>query len=119
MKNGILLAIVKNKAASFMTEGVPTGKFKIYLKSVDGTSRELLAWADQSLHTPVMVAPWKAIWGQEPVKIADKTNFSDSMGSFTMSDVYYGAGMKGVDKKSGVAKSLRVIAPSIPGCRCM
>jgi hypothetical protein len=100
----------ETKAASSMTDGVPTGKFKIYLKSVDGTSRELLAWADQSLHTPVMVAPWKAIWGQEPVKIADKTNFSDSMGSFTMSDVYYGAGMKGVDKKSGVAKSLRVIA---------
>lgn len=86
-----------------------TGKFKIYLKSVDGKSRELLAWADQSLNTPVVVAPWKEIWGSEPFRIAPKANYNDSMGVFTMNDVYYGEGMKGIDKKSGVAKSLRVI----------
>jgi len=99
----------ENKMTSFM-DGVSSGKYRIYLKSVDGKSRELLAWSDQSLHRPVLVAPWKAIWGQEPVKKADMTNYNDSMGSFTMNDVYYGAGMKGVDKKSRVAKSLRVIA---------
>jgi mono/diheme cytochrome c family protein len=89
---------------------VSTDKYKIYLRNVDGKQQELLAWGDGSFHTPVVVAPWKAIWGQEPVKLADQTNFKDSTASFTMNDVYFGAGMKGIDKKSGVAKSLRVIA---------
>jgi hypothetical protein len=86
-----------------------SGKFRIYLKHVDGKSRELLAWADQSLHSPVVVAPWEEIWGSKPVRIAEQANYNDSMGTFTISDVYHGAGMKGVDKKSGVAKSIRVV----------
>ena len=87
-----------------------TGKFKIYLKNIDGKSEELLAWGHQSLHHPVVVAPWKDIWGSEPFRIAEQANFKDSVGTYTMQDVYQGAGMKGVDKASGVAKKLRVIA---------
>ncbi|MBN1575354.1 MAG: hypothetical protein JW913_02300, partial [Chitinispirillaceae bacterium] len=87
-----------------------TGKFRIYLKNIDGTSRELLAWGSQSLHNPVVVAPWKDIWGSDPFPIAEQAKFYDSMGTYTMQDVYEGAGMKGVDKKSGVAKKLRVVA---------
>ncbi len=86
-----------------------SGKFKIYLKHVDGKSRELLAWGDQSLHTPVVAAPWEEIWGTKPVRIAEQANYNDSIAVFTMNDVYHGAGMKGVDKSSGVAKTLRVI----------
>ncbi|HEX2959341.1 MAG TPA: T9SS type A sorting domain-containing protein [Chitinispirillaceae bacterium] len=97
----------ENKLPSFGS--VSTNKYKIYLKNINGTSRELLAWSDQSLHRPVVVAPWKAIWGTDPVSIAKQANYNDSMGTFTMQDVYYGAGMKGVDKKSGVAKTLRVV----------
>lgn len=98
----------ENKLATFGS--ISTNKYNIYLKSIDGKSRELLAWGDQSLHTPELVAPWKDIWGSNPVKIAKQVNYNDSMASFTMQDVYYGAGMKGVDKKTGVAKTLRVIA---------
>jgi hypothetical protein len=86
-----------------------SGKFSIYLKHVDGKSRELLAWGDQSLHTPVVVAPWEEIWGTKPVRIAEQANYNDSMGIYTINDVYHGAGMKGVDKSSGVAKSIRVV----------
>ena len=83
--------------------------YRIYLKNIDGTSRELLAWGNKSLQHPVVVAPWKDIWGEDPVQLAVQANFNDSMGSFSMQDVYYGAGMEGIDKQSGVAKSLRVI----------
>ncbi len=86
-----------------------TGKFRIYLKNIDGKSQELLAWGDQSLHDPVVVAPWKDIWGSNPPKIAQQANFNDSMATVTMSNVYFGAGMKGVEKSTGVAKKLRVI----------
>jgi hypothetical protein len=85
-----------------------TGKFRIYLKNVDGNSRELLAWGDQSLHTPVVVAPFKDIWGSNPPRVAEYADYSDSMGIFTMQDVNQGEGMKGVAK--GVAKTLRVVA---------
>jgi hypothetical protein len=87
-----------------------TGKFRIYLKNVDGKSQELLAWADQSLHGAVVVAPWKEIWGEEPVKIAEMANFNDTLATVTMSNVYWGPGMKGIEKSTGVAKKLRVIA---------
>jgi len=83
--------------------------YKIYLRNIDGKSQELLAWGTKSLQHPVVVAPWKAIWGENPVNLAMQANFNDSMGTFSMQDVYYGAGMKGIDKKSGVAKTLRVI----------
>jgi hypothetical protein len=86
-----------------------SGIFRIYLKHVDGNSRELLAWGDQSLHTPVVVAPWEEIWGTKPVRIAEQANYNDSMGVYTINDVYYGEGMKGIDKSSGVAKSIRVV----------
>lgn len=97
----------ENKLPSFGS--ISTNKYKIYLKNINGTSRELLAWSDQSLHHPVLVAPWKAIWGSDPVSVAKLSNYNDSMGTFTMQDVYFGAGMNGVDKKSGVAKTLRVV----------
>jgi hypothetical protein len=84
-----------------------TGKFKIYLKSVDGYSRELLAWNTESLHHPVVVAPWKDIWGSNPPRVAEYADFSDSLGTLTMQDVYQGEGMKGVPR--GAAKSLRVV----------
>ncbi|MBN2038112.1 MAG: hypothetical protein JW768_15330, partial [Chitinispirillaceae bacterium] len=82
--------------------------YKIYLKHVDGKSRELLAWGTGSLHHPVVVAPWRSIWGDDPVQIAEQANYNDSMGSFTMQNVYKGAGMQGVQQ--GAAKTLRVIA---------
>jgi hypothetical protein len=97
-----------NKLPTF--GAISTGKYSVYLKSIDGKSRELLAWGDQSLHHPVVVAPWKKIWGSDPVQLAEQANYNDSMGTFTMLDVYHGAGMKGVDKKSGVAKTIRAIA---------
>lgn len=98
----------ENKLPSFGT--ISKTKYNVYLKNIDGTSRELLAWGDQSLHHTVVVAPWKDIWGTNPIQKATQANYNDSMGTFTMNDVYYGEGMKGVDKKSGVAKTLRVIA---------
>jgi len=98
----------ENQLPSFGS--VSKNKYKIYLKNVDGTSRELIAWGDQSLHHPVVVAPWEDIWGSEPFDMPEVANFNDSMGTILMNDVYYGAGMEGVDKESGVAKSLRVIA---------
>ncbi len=82
--------------------------FRIYLKNIDGTSRELLAWGDQSLHSPVVVAPWKDIWGSEPFRVEVQANYNDSLGIFTMQDVYKGQGLKDVTK--GVAKKLRVVA---------
>jgi len=97
-----------NKLPSFGS--ISTGKYNVYLKSIDGKSRELLAWGDQSLHHPVLVAPWKKIWGSDPLQLAEQADFNDSMGIFTMLDVYHGAGMKGVDKKSGVAKTIRAVA---------
>ena len=87
-----------------------TTKFKIYLRNVDGKSAELLAWGNESLHHPVVVAPWKDIWGSDPFPVAEQANFNDSVGTFTMEDVYVGAGMEGVSKTSGVAKKLRVVA---------
>ncbi len=82
--------------------------YKIYLKHVDGKSRELLAWGSGSLHHPLVVAPWKDIWGTEPVKVTEMANYNEDMGSFTLQDVYHGEGMKGVPR--GTAKALRVIA---------
>ncbi len=84
--------------------------YKIYLKHVDGTSRELLAWGGGSLHHPVVVAPWKDIWGGDAPRAVEMADFNDNMGTFTIQDVYVGHGMKGIDKASGVAKTLRVVA---------
>jgi hypothetical protein len=78
------------------------GIFKLYFMDVDG-HRELLAWADQSVSQPVLIKPRKI-----PPKIAVQANYNDSMGTFTMQNVYTGEGMKGV--VSGAAKSLRVVA---------
>ncbi|MBN1577775.1 MAG: hypothetical protein JW913_14540 [Chitinispirillaceae bacterium] len=85
------------------------GRFKLYLMDTTG-NRELLAWSDQSLSQAVLVAPWKTIWRSDPVSPAEQADYNDSMGECTMQDVYYGAGMEGVKKESGVAKSLRVVA---------
>jgi hypothetical protein len=57
-----------------------------------------------------VVAPWKDIWGSNAPRVAEYADYSDSMGTFTMQDVYLGEGMKGVSKASGVAKTLRVVA---------
>ncbi len=84
-------------------------KYRIFLMDTDG-NRELIAWSDQSLHQVVLVAPYKQIWGEDPIEIAEQAYYKDSMGTFTMNDVYYGAGMDGVKKETGVAKSLRVVA---------
>lgn len=89
---------------------VSPAPYKIYLKHVDGKSRELLACGGGSLHHPVIVAPWKDIWGSEPPRVVENANYNDTMGTFTIQDVYVGRGMKGIDKASGVAKSLRVVA---------
>jgi hypothetical protein len=86
-----------------------SGAYKIYLKNVDGKQQELLAWGSGSLHDPVVVAPWKDIWGNDPVKVARQANFNDSMATITMSNVYYGEGMKGIDKSTGIAKKIRVV----------
>jgi Tol biopolymer transport system component len=75
--------------------------YKLYFMDVNG-KRELLAWDDQSLSQPVFVKTRKA-----PPMPAVTTNYADSMGEFTMQDVYVGAGLKGV--KRGKAKKLRVI----------
>jgi hypothetical protein len=80
------------------------------LKHVDGKSRELLAWGGGSLHRLVVVAPWKDIWGRDAPRVAENADYSDSMGTFTIQDVYSGYGMKGIDNASGVAKTLRVVA---------
>jgi hypothetical protein len=58
----------------------------------------------------VVVASWKDIWGSEPFKGADQANFNDSMGTFTLQNVYSGPGMKGFDRNTGAAKTLRVVA---------
>ncbi len=81
--------------------------YRIYLKHVDGESRELLAWGNGSLHHPQVVAPWKEIWGTEPVQLAEQANFNETTATVTMSNVYKGAGMEGVEP--GAAKSLRVV----------
>jgi hypothetical protein len=77
------------------------GKFDLYFMNVDG-GRELLAWADQSVGQAVLLKARKV-----PPRIAVQTNYSDSMGEFTMQNVYFGDGMKGI---SSGAKSLRVVA---------
>jgi hypothetical protein len=78
------------------------GKFRLYFMNIDA-KRELLAWADQSVSQPVLMKAREEL----PPKIVVQANYSDSMGEFTMQNVYYGEGMKGI--ASG-AKSLRVIA---------
>ena len=98
----------ENKEESFGSiSGTP---YKIYLKNVDGKSRELLAWGNGSLHHPMPVATFEEIWGSPAPQIATQADYKDSMGTFTMNDVYYGAGMEGIDKASGEAKTLRVVA---------
>ncbi len=87
---------------------VSNAPYKIYLKHVDGKSRELLAWGDESLHHPVVVAPWKDIWGSDPPQVAQMANYNKDMSTFTIEDVYKGEGMKGVPR--GTAKTLRVVA---------
>jgi hypothetical protein len=79
------------------------GKFGLYFMHIDGT-RELLAWAAQSMSQPVSVKPRDPA----PPRIEERVNFNDSLGEFYMQDVYAGEGMKGVAK--GAAKSLRVVA---------
>jgi hypothetical protein len=83
--------------------------YKIYLKNIDGKQQELLAWGAKSLHDPVVVAPWKDIWGSNAPRLATKANFNDSMATVTMSNVYYGAGMKDILASTGIAKKLRVV----------
>ncbi|MBN1602777.1 MAG: hypothetical protein JW915_14300 [Chitinispirillaceae bacterium] len=95
--NSILVSWRKNEG-NVMSNG---NKFNLYLMDTTG-SRELLAWGDQSISQPVIVKTRKV-----PPKIATNANYSDSLGEFTLQNVYYGPGMVGVEK--GKAKSLRVI----------
>ena len=85
------------------------GRYRLYLMNTDG-DRELLAWSDQSMCQAVLVASWKDLWREDPGMPAVQANYNDSMGLCTMQDVYYGAGMEGVEKESGVAKKLRIVA---------
>jgi hypothetical protein len=78
-----------------------SGNFRLFLMDTTG-SRELLAWADQSISQPVIVKARKV-----PPLIAKQANYLDSVGEYTVQDVYYGEGMKGIAK--GTAKSLRVV----------
>jgi hypothetical protein len=83
------------------------GKYRIYFMDVDG-NRELLAWNNQSLSQPVLVKP------RDVPRIAEQANYVKENGEYkpggyTMQDVYYGLGMTGVEKSSGVAKTLRVV----------
>jgi DNA-binding beta-propeller fold protein YncE/mono/diheme cytochrome c family protein len=88
--------------------GISNTPYKIYLKNVDGKSRELLAWGGGSLHEPMVVAPWKDIWGYDPPSVAQMADFKESTGTYTIQDVYEGEGMKGVAR--GAAKTIRVVA---------
>jgi hypothetical protein len=76
--------------------------YRLYFMDVDG-NRELLAWADQSVSQPVLIKS-RTI----PPKIVRQAQYNDSDGIFTMLDVYYGEGMKGISR--GAAKTLRVVA---------
>jgi hypothetical protein len=64
--------------------------------------RELLAWADQSLSQPVLVKARTL-----PPKIATQADYFIDSADFTIQDVYYGEGMKGITR--GTAKKLRVV----------
>src|SRR5512133_401393 len=75
--------------------------YKLYIMNVNG-KRELIAWDDQSLSHPVFVKSRRV-----PPMPAVTANYADSMGEFTMQDVYVGAGMKNVKRVK--AKKLRVI----------
>ena len=70
---------------------------------VDG-NRELLAWADQSVSQPVLM---KA--REKPPKVPVQANYSDSVDIFKIRDVYIGAGMKGIDSSTHLAKKIRVV----------
>jgi hypothetical protein len=78
-------------------------KYRLYFMNVD-SSRELLAWADQSVGQPVVIKPWEKI----PPQIKIQADYKDSIGSFRMKDIYFGEGMKGIMR--GAAKTLRVVA---------
>lgn len=78
-------------------------KYQLYFMDVDG-NRELIAWGDQSVSQPVLIKP-----RAKPPLPALQANYTKTTGIFTMQDVYYGQGMKGIDKAKGEAKSLRVV----------
>lgn len=107
-KNWYLVSYREAGQESFMN--ISRTPFKIYLKHVDGEQRELLAWGSESMMHPIPVAPFKEIFGEDPFPIAQQANFKDSMGTLMMNDVYYGKGMKGIDKTSGEAVTIRAIA---------
>lgn len=82
-------------------------RYRIYFMDVDG-NRELLAWAGQSLSQPVLVREW------DVPRIAEQADYEKvdgeyKPGGYTIQDVYYGLGMDGVEKSSGVAKAVRVV----------
>jgi hypothetical protein len=76
-------------------------KYNLYLMDITG-KRELLAWADQSVSQPVLVKARKL-----PPIIATQADYSKDSAEFTMQDVYFGEGMKGIAR--GTAKKLRVV----------
>jgi hypothetical protein len=78
--------------------------YKLYFMDING-NRELLAWADQSVSQPVLMKS-RTI----PPCIVQMANYSDSLGSFAIQNVYIGAGMQGIDSSTHVAKKIRVVA---------
>jgi hypothetical protein len=78
-----------------------TNKFNLYFMDTTG-KRELLAWTDQSVSQPVLVKARKV-----PPMIATQADYSKDSSEFTLQDVYFGEGMKGIAR--GTAKKLRVV----------
>lgn len=77
-------------------------KYRLYFMDIDG-NRELLAWADQSVSQPVSVRSRNPV----PPEVKKNADYNASEGTYFLQNVYYGNGMKGVEKTA--AKTLRVV----------
>ncbi|MBN1576818.1 MAG: hypothetical protein JW913_09715 [Chitinispirillaceae bacterium] len=76
--------------------------FKIYFMNADA-SRELVAWNDAMSVSQPVVMDARPI----PTAITPMSDYNKNTASFSVANVYYGAGSKGV--KQGSIKKLRVI----------
>jgi hypothetical protein len=80
-----------------------TAFFSLYFMDIDG-NRELLVWdKDKSINSPIPLAARPS-----PFQIASTVDYRDSVGAFTMQDIYEGTGLKGITR--GIVKRLRVVA---------
>ncbi len=77
--------------------------FKVFFMNADA-SRELIAWDDaMSVSQPVVIDAQKL-----PNPITPVADYTKNTATFSVANVYYGAGAKGI--KAGTIKKLRVIA---------